>query len=178
MAPALARAKTDGQALIDALAQFYSTHAYYPRSLSELPLNPYTLHGVRYEVDSTNRVYKTLECAGRAKEFTGFVAGIADYERKLEDFRVGCVRGYTNFLIKSEPIAPAWSVNQHLTIFAQFSSQEDRRSVDWCSPPEHGAVGPDCSHNAFDETLAPGPFTTLTTVQRPARALIAIPKSR
>jgi hypothetical protein len=177
VAPAFARVKNDGQPLIDALAHFYATHAYYPRSVSELPLNPYLLHGVRYEVWSMNRVYKTLECSGRAKEFTGFVGAISDYERKLEDFRVECVRGYSNFLIKSEPIAPAWSVNRHLTIFAQFSSQEDRWSVDWCSPPQHPTrgSGPDCSHNAFDETLPPGPYTT---VQQPARALITTPSSR
>jgi hypothetical protein len=72
VAPAFARAKADGQPLIDALGNFYAAHAYYPRSLSELPLDPYTLH-VRYEVWSMNRVYKSLECAGRAKEFTGFV---------------------------------------------------------------------------------------------------------
>lgn len=177
VAPALVRAKQNGQVLIDALARFYAAHAYYPRSLSELPLDPYTLHGIRYEVWSMNRVYKTLDCAGRAKEFTGLISAISDYERKLEAFRVECVRGYSNFLINSEPIAPKWYVNRGLTIYARFSSQEDRWSVDWCSPPEHQArsSGSDCSHNAFDETLPPGQFTTL---HDPARAFSATPDSR
>jgi hypothetical protein len=65
--PAFERDKRLGQPLVDALAGFYAEHAYCPRSLAELQLQRLDAAGFRYEVWGMSRVYKTLECAGRAK---------------------------------------------------------------------------------------------------------------
>jgi hypothetical protein len=147
--PAFDNDKRLGQPLIDALAGFYATHAYYPRSLAELQLQRLDEHGFRYEVWSMSRVYKTLECASRSKDFEGFVARIPDYQQKLEAFRLECVRGYSGFLLKSPLINTAWRYTKTLEVWTQFSSQDAQWRVEWCSPQQHQPR--DCSRNAFDE---------------------------
>jgi hypothetical protein len=147
--PAFDNDKRIGQPLVDSLAAFYAAHAYYPRSLSELQLQPLDEHGFHYEVWSMSRVYKTLECAGRAKEFEGFVATIPDYRQKLEAFRLECVRGYSSFLLKSPLIDTAWRYTRSLHVWTQFSSQDAQWRVEWCTPQSRQLV--DCSRNAFDE---------------------------
>jgi hypothetical protein len=145
--PAFEKDKRLGQPLVDALAGYYAAHAYYPRSLAEL--QRLDEHGFHYEVWGMSRVYKTLQCAGRSKEFEGFVATIPDYEQKLEAFRLECVRGYSGFLLKSPPIDTAWPYTRALRVWTQFSSQDAQWRVEWCSPQARQPT--DCSRNAFDE---------------------------
>jgi hypothetical protein len=151
--PAFENDKLLGQPLVAALAGFYAEHAYYPRSLGELQPQPRDEHGFRYEVWSISRVYKTLECAGRAKEFEGFVARIPDYQQKLEAFRLECVRGYSGFLLKSPLIDTAWPYTRALRVWTQFSSQDAQWRVEWCTP--QARQPPDCSRNAFNEAEPP-----------------------
>jgi hypothetical protein len=147
VSPAFDNDKRLGQPLVDALAGFYAAHAYYPRSLAEL--QRHDEQGFRYEVWGTSRVYKTLECAGRAKEFEGFVATVPDYQQKLEAFRLECVRGYSSFLLKSPLIDTTWRYTKALRVWTQFSSQDALWRVEWCTPQEHQPV--DCNRNVFDE---------------------------
>jgi hypothetical protein len=147
--PAFENDKRLGQALVDALAGFYAVRAYYPRSLAELQLQRLDQHGFRYEVWGISRVYKTLECAGRAKGFEGFVATIPDYQQKLDAFRLECVRGYSGFLLKSPLIDTAWPYTRALRVWTQFSSQDAQWRVEWCTPQEHQPA--DCSRTIFDE---------------------------
>jgi len=180
VAPAYAQAKSDGQPLIEALDRFFAEHSYYPRSLSELPINPYALHGVRYEVDSPDRICRSLDCAARAKEFQGFVAAIPDYKAKLTAFREECVRGYSKFVVKSARIRTAWPVNQHLEVYAQFTSADARWSVEWCGPSgrTNHTGNWDCMYSAFDETKPPGPYVTAGMPRRLARPVITPPNPR
>jgi len=147
--PAFETDKRLGQALVDALAGFYAANAYYPRSLAELQLQRLDQHGFRYEVWGMSRVYKTLECAGRAKQFEGFVATIPNYKQKLEAFRLECVRGYSGFLLKSPLIDTAWPYTRTLRVWTQFSSQDAQWRVEWCTPQARQPA--DCSRNVFDE---------------------------
>jgi len=156
--PAFEKDKSLGQPLVDALAGFYAAHAYYPRSLAELQLQRHDEHGFHYEVWGMSRVYKTLECAGRAKNFQGFVATIPDYEQKLEAFRVECVRGYSSFVLKSPLIETTWQYTRALRVWTQFSSQDAQWRVEWCSPQEHQHQPLDCSRNAFDEAQPPDDY--------------------
>jgi hypothetical protein len=147
--PTFDQDKRLGQPLVDALAAFYAAHAYYPRSLAELQMQRFDEHGFHYEVWGMSRVYKTLECAGRAKQFEGFVATIPDYQHKLEAFRLECVRGYSGFLLKSPLIDTAWRYTKTLRVWTQFSSQDAQWRVEWCTPQSHQPI--DCSRNVFDE---------------------------
>ena len=157
--PAFEKDKRLGQPLVEALAGFYAAHAYYPRSLAELQPQPQPQgdNGFRYEVWGMSRVYKTLECAGRAKDFEGFVATIPDYQQKLEAFRRDCVRGYSSFLLKSPLIETAWGYTKSLRVWTQFSSQDAQWRVEWCSPHEHQPR--DCSSNVFDEAQTRDDYT-------------------
>lgn len=148
--PAFEKDKGLGQPLVDALAHFYAAHAYYPRSLAELESQRHDELGFRYEVWGISRVYKTLECAGRAKEFEGFVAGIPDYQQKLEAFRLECVRGYSSFVLKSPLIDTSWQYTKSLHVWTQFSSQDAEWRIEWCTPQHNQRL--DCSRNAFDES--------------------------
>jgi hypothetical protein len=151
VSPAFEKDRRLGQPLVDALAGFYATHGYYPRSLAELHLRSPDEHGFHYEVWGTWRVYRTLECAGAAKQFEGFVATIPDYAQRLEAFRLECVRGYAAFLLKSPLIDTAWPYTRDLRVWTQFSSQEAQWRVDWCTPQEN--LPADCNRNVFDEAL-------------------------
>jgi hypothetical protein len=172
--PAFERDKRLGQPLVDALAGFYAEHAYYPRSLAELQLQRLDAAGFRYEVWGMSRVYKTLECAGRAKGFEGFVARIPDYKQKLEDFRLECVRGYSGFLLKSPLIDAAWAYTRALRVWTQFSSQDAQWRVEWCTLQEHGPF--DCSRTVFDEAQSPDDFAR--THPSPPRPVSPTPSAR
>jgi hypothetical protein len=152
VAPAFERAKLDAQPLIAALAQYYASHAYYPKSLGELPRGDGTLYGFDYEVWSMYRVYNSLDCAAQSKNFTGFVGAIPDYERRLTAFRSACVRGYSNFVLKSPQIRTAWQINSSVVAYAQFASQDARWSVEWCNHRSQPGLS-DCRRNAFDESV-------------------------
>jgi hypothetical protein len=167
--PAFEKDKGLGQPLVDALAGFYAAHAYYPRSLAELQLQRHDEHGFRYEVWGMSRVYKTLECAGRAKEFEGFVATIPNYQQKLEAFRLQCVRGYSSFLLKSPLIETSWRYTKTLRVWTQFSSQDAQWRVEWCTPQEHQP--PDCSRNVFDEAQSGDDYARTHHSQSPPAGL-------
>jgi hypothetical protein len=167
--PAFEKDKGLGRPLVEALAGFYAVHAYYPRSLAELQLQPQDEHGFHYEVWGMSRVYKTLQCAGRAKEFEGFVATIPDYQQKLEAFRLECVRGYSSFLLKSPPIATTWQYTKTFRVWTQFSSQDAQWRVEWCSPQKHQP--PDCSRNVFDEAQSGDDYARTHHSQSPPAGL-------
>ena len=162
VAPAFERARAEAQPLVDALDGYYAAHAYYPRSIGELVAYHGGMNGFRYEVWSSNRVYKSLDCAGRAREFTGFVAAIPDYERRLEEYRAACVRGYSGFVLKSSPLPTAWQFNRGTVVWAQFASQDARWSVEWCSHQADQHIRPfptaatTSSTNRCPRTPAPG----------------------
>jgi hypothetical protein len=166
--PAFEQARARAQPLVEALGRYYASHSYYPRSIEALMAHDGGTRGFRYEVWGANRVYRSMDCAGRAREFTGFVAAIPDYEQRLEDFRADCVRGYSSFLLKSPRLPTAWGFNQGTVVWAQFASQDARWSVEWCTSHDHQQLSgfSDCSYTVFDEALGAG---TATRVQRPRR---------
>jgi hypothetical protein len=166
--PAYEQVQAQGQPLVEALGRYYASHSYYPRSIDELMTYHGGTRGFRYEVWGINRVYRSMDCAARAKEFTGFVAAIPDYERRLEDFRAECVRGYSSFLLKSPRLPTAWGINRGTVVWAQFASQDARWSVEWCSNHDDQQLSgfSDCSYTVFDEALGAG---TANRVQRPRR---------
>jgi hypothetical protein len=157
VAPAIELAKTDGLPVVKALDEYHAAHGYYPRSLGELPLEGGVVQRFNYEVWGLFRVYQSLACAGRAKDFTGFVLTIPDYEKKLDDFLAQCVRGYSAFLLKTRPIQTAWGVNRSVVTYAQFASQNPQWVVDWCSLPqdESNSAQLDCSRSSVNEALPP-----------------------
>jgi hypothetical protein len=152
VAPAFEQAKLDAQPLIAALEQYFASHAYFPKSLGDLPRGDGKLHGFDYEVWSMYRVYNSLDCAAHSKDFTGFVGAIPDYQQRLSAFRSACVRGYSNFVLKSPPIRTAWQINRSVVAYAQFASQDARWSVEWCNYRSQPALS-DCRRNAFDESV-------------------------
>jgi hypothetical protein len=177
VAPAFEQAKVEAQPLIAALGQYYASHAYYPKSISDVPLSNGNLNGFNYEVWSMFRVYNSLECASRSKDFTGFVAAIPDYEQRLTAFRQACVRGYSNFVLKTPPIRTAWQLNHSVVVYAQFASQDARWSVEWCNVQNHqpNSALLDCSRNAFNESLPAG---TSQSVRRTTSFPDAVPNVR
>jgi hypothetical protein len=153
--PAFEQAKVDAQPLIAALARYYAAHAYYPKSVADLPHVVGQPQRFDYEVWSMYRVYNSLDCADRSKQFTGFVAGIPDYEKRLAAFRSACVRGYSNFVLKCAPIRTAWQINRSVVAYSQFASQDARWNVEWCNYRSEPALT-DCRRNAFDESVPMG----------------------
>jgi len=162
--PAFEQAKSEAQPLITALAQYYASHAYYPKSIGDLPQRNGDPHDFNYEVWSMYRVYTSLDCASRSKDFTGFVGNIPDYEQRLTAFLQVCVRGYSNFFLKTRPIRTAWQMNKSVVVYAQFASQDARWSVEWCNVQSHqpNSALLDCSRNPFNESLPPGASQSVT----------------
>jgi hypothetical protein len=152
VAPQFERAKADAAPLIAALAEYYASHAYYPKSLGDLPPANTDPRGFIYEVWGMQRVYNSLECAGRSRQFTGFVGASADYERRLAEFRAGCVRGYSSFMLKSPRISTAWQINKGVVAYAEFHSQDAEWSVQWCRDQHPGTR--DCRITVFNESAA------------------------
>ncbi len=173
VAPAFERARADGQGVVSALADYYAAHAYYPKSLGELPDDVDYHQRFNYEVTGMERVYQSMECAGRAKEFTGVTIMVPDYQRRLDQFRAECVRGYSGFALKTRRIQTAWQVNRNVVIYVQFTSLNPRWFVDWCNPPsnQHNTAMLDCSHNPFNEALQPTGTRMAHRASPPVQAL-------
>jgi hypothetical protein len=170
--PALERAAAASQPLLRALEAYHHQHGYFPSHIEALS-SPYPLPPEYvYEVIGMNRVYESFACAARSAEFYGVIRDPTSYPQPLADFLRECVSGYSAFVLKSQRIHTARSVNSNVVAFAKFSSQGGRWELDWCdsNPTPHEG---DCRHFPMNEA---GLFAEAE--RRPAHGVVYVSPRR
>jgi hypothetical protein len=154
VAPAFEQAKLDAKTLLGALDAYHAQHGFYPRSRNEVPVARNAWHGFLYVVSSLNRVYGSLDCAGRVREFQGPQALDAAYLQRKATFLDQCVQGYSNFTLKSPRIETAWRINASLVAFAQFTSNDGAWNVGHCKNRPGPPSAQDCRRSDLDDDVS------------------------